>query len=117
VIDGRKIGLGGVEYDYTFVSTDADLHNIYYKIDWDDGENTDWLGPYKSGEGISLSHSWDEKGKYWVKAWAKDTLSGESGQSNFVVNILTNENQITIQSSPLFNMILSYGLLSNQHHV
>jgi len=113
VIDGRKIGFGGVEYDYTFVSTDADLHNIYYKIDWDDGENTDWLGPYNSGEEITLGHSWDEKGKYWVKAWAKDTLEGKSSQASFEVNILTNKNQIVIQSSPLFNMILSYRLLSN----
>ena len=112
-ITGRTWGFGGLEYEYTFVSTDDDGHDIYYRIDWDDRTNTSWLGPYNSGEEIALSHSWDKKGTYWIKAWAKDTIEGESSQASFKVEILTNKNQITIQSSPLFNMILSYRFLSN----
>jgi hypothetical protein len=89
-INGPTWGLGGKKYDFTFVSNDSDDHDIYYKIDWDDGNNSGWLGPYNSGEEISLSHSWNKKGEYFIKSWAKDDLEGESGQSNLKITILTN---------------------------
>jgi len=86
-ISGSHWVIGGIEYDYTFVATDPDGHDIYYRVDWDDGSNTGWLGPYNSGEAITLGHTWTEKGKYWIKAWSKDTLNGMSGQANFLVNV------------------------------
>jgi hypothetical protein len=92
-ISGQSIGFGGREYDFTFQSTDPDLHQIYYMIDWDDGEKTEWIGPVNSGEGINLVHSWNQKGTYIIKAWAKDTLEGESGQASFRLNILTDKSK------------------------
>ena len=89
-IDGPSWGLGGKEYEYTFISTDADEHDIYYRVEWDDGQDTDWLGPYSSGEQIILNHSWKQKGDYWIKAWAIDTLEGKSTQANFKLTIFTN---------------------------
>jgi len=86
-ISGSHWVIGGMEYEYTFVATDPDGHDIYYRVDWDDGHGTDWLGLYGSGESISLKHTWTEKGKYWIKAWSKDTLEGKSGQASFLVNV------------------------------
>ena len=106
-IDGKSFGFGGIEYEYTFVSTDEDGHDIYYQIDWDDGERTEWLGPYSSGEEIALSHSWDKKGTYWIKAWTKDTLEGESSQASFKLQILTNKIQQSVHNTLLLNMLLS----------
>lgn len=93
-IKGPKYGFGGVDYEFTFVSTDSDGHDLYYRIDWDDGNDTGYIGPYSSGETITLIHSWKNKGKYCIKAWAKDTLEDESGQTNFYLNILTNANKV-----------------------
>jgi hypothetical protein len=62
-------------------------------IDWDDGEKTEWIGPVNSGEGINLVHSWNQKGTYIIKAWAKDSLEGESGQASFRLNILTDKSK------------------------
>ena len=90
-IQGPTWGLGGKIYDFTFISTDADGHDIYYKVDWDDGNDTGWIGPYSSGEQIILNHSWKQKGSYWIKAWAKDTLEGKSSQASFKISILTND--------------------------
>ena len=90
-IDGPSYGFGGKEYEYTFISTDADGHDIYYRVDWDDGQKTEWLGPYSSGEQIALSHSWNKKGGYWIKAWAKDVYEGSGKQALFKMNILTNK--------------------------
>jgi len=87
-ISGSHWVIGGLKYDYTFVSTDPDGHDVYYRVDWDDGTgDTGWLGPYSSGEAITLSHIWTEQGEYWLKAWSKDAVGGESGQSNFKVNV------------------------------
>ena len=89
-INGPTWGFGGKEYDFTFLSTDFEGHDIYYKVHWDDGHETGWIGPYSSGEQISLNHSWKQKGEYWIKAWAKDTIEGESQQASFKLSILTN---------------------------
>ena len=58
-VNGPSNGDPGVEYTFTFVSTDEDNHTINYIVDWDDG-NTDETGFYESGEIASLSHIWKE---------------------------------------------------------
>jgi len=93
-IEGKHFGFGGIEYEFTFVSTDADGHDIYYKVNWDDDIKTDWLGPYNSCEIITLNHSWEKKGTYWIKSWSKDIYNGTSGQALFKINILTNSAKI-----------------------
>jgi subtilisin family serine protease len=92
-INGPVWGWGGTEYEFNFVSTDPDGHDLYYRVNWDDGDIEDWFGPYSSGETFTLSHSWKEKGNYWIKAWAKDTVGYESPQASFKINILTNANK------------------------
>jgi hypothetical protein len=92
-IDGRSWGFGGKRYAFTFVSTDPEGHDLYYKVDWDDGHDTDWVGPYSSGETITLSHAWKNKGDYLIKAWAEDIIGGKSQQSNFKLTILTDKNK------------------------
>lgn len=108
-IDGPSWGLGGKKYVFTFLSSDQDGHDVYYKIDWDDGTNTGWIGPYGSSEEITLNYSWNKKGEYSIKAWAKDTLDDKSGQANFKIKILTNDKSLqNIQGyrNPLFIKIL-----------
>jgi hypothetical protein len=105
VINGQKWGFGGVDYEFTFISTDADGHDIYYRINWDDENDTGYIGPYCTGETLTLSHSWKQKGEYFIKAWAKDTLDGESQQSSYKIVILTNKNK---EKSIIFNVILEH---------
>jgi hypothetical protein len=104
-IDGPNYGFGGEEYEFTFVSTDPDGHDIYYRILWDDGHDTGYIGPYSSGETITLSHKWKLKGEYWIKAWAKDTIGGESAQASHKINILTS-NARSYERNPLILQIL-----------
>lgn len=104
-IDGSKWGFGGVEYDFTFVSTDPEGYDLYYRINWDDGHDTGYIGPYSSGETITLSHSWKNKGEYWIKAWVKDEFGGESSQASYIINILTNANKQKT-TNLIFNQII-----------
>ena len=76
-----------MKYDYTIKTTDAENHQVYYFIDWGDGNTTGWLGPYNSGEQITVNHTWQTKATFTVKAKAKDTLDAESEWATLAVKI------------------------------
>jgi len=46
---------------YEVTSIEPDDDPIYYQFDWFGGQ-TKWLGPYKSGETVTMSHSWKDSG-------------------------------------------------------
>jgi streptogramin lyase len=71
-IDGKTNGDIGVEYEYTFVSTDEDDDVLYYWIEWGDGIIEEWVGPHASGADVKIKHSWVEQGTYDIKAQSRD---------------------------------------------
>lgn len=77
IITGPRLGKVGNEYNYTFVATDPDADNISYFVDWGDNTSTEWVGPYYSGEKITISHTWSERGTFAVRAKAKDIYGAE----------------------------------------
>ncbi|MBN1861536.1 MAG: Zn-dependent exopeptidase M28 [Candidatus Thermoplasmatota archaeon] len=77
-ITGKTRGAVGTPYTYTFRSTDPNADDVYYYIEWGDGNTTEWAGPYESGEDAEISHQWDTKGTYLIKAKAKDIYGIES---------------------------------------
>ena len=77
-IDGESSGKTGESYKYTLTCTDPEGDDVYYYIDWGDNTNTGWIGPYKSGDSINISHIWTERGGYTIKAKAKDIYDAES---------------------------------------
>ena len=86
-IDGPISGKVGTSYTYTFISTDPEGSIIWYYIDWGDSTSTDWIGPYDSGETITRSHKWSEKGNYNIKAKAKDPYEAEGPWGELTVII------------------------------
>jgi hypothetical protein len=86
VISGPTIGSPGTEYDYTFLTEDPEEDDIWLYIDWDDGTNSGWIGPYESGEEVVLSHKWDVDDRYVIKAKSKDFWHF-SYSSEYVVKI------------------------------
>lgn len=77
-IRGMQTGKIGVSYEYTFTTTDAEGDEVYYWVDWGDGSNSGWSGPYLSNEMITLTKSWDAEGTYFIRAKAKDVSGSES---------------------------------------
>lgn len=77
-ITGPTSGVAGEEYTYTFVSTDPDGDSVYYGIDWGDNSSLEVEGPYASGEEVTLTHTWELKGTYYIRAMAKDVHGAES---------------------------------------
>jgi len=57
----------------------TDQHEVYYFFDFGDEFDTNWIGPFPSGEfeTVEINHRYDEKGYYTVRAKAKDSVNGE----------------------------------------
>jgi len=70
-IDGQTKGKAGISYEYVFNAVDPDRDDVKYIIDWGD-ENSDKTDFNASGNNVTLSHSWSEKGTYIIKVKAED---------------------------------------------
>lgn len=87
-IHGPSLGIVTNEYEFSFVSFDEDNDEISYLIDWGDDQTTDWTDFYSSGEQLTISHSWQEKGKYIIRAKVKDSNGAQSDWTFFEINII-----------------------------
>ena len=85
-IDGPPTGKPKTEYEYNFSAIDPNDHDVKYYVDWDDG-NTEETTFYGSGGIATLSHIWNKKGTYIIKAKAEDIFGKSSNWSEFEVNI------------------------------
>jgi len=104
-IDGATNGKAGNEYDYTFVTTDPNEDEVYYYIEWGDGNIEEWIGPYDSDEEVTLSYSWDEKGTYITRVKAKDTDDLQSDWATLEVSMPKNKPYI---NTPLLNFLQNH---------
>jgi hypothetical protein len=86
-IDGPNKGKVGLTYDYKFLSTDPNEDDIYYYVDWGNDNNIGWVGPYNSGEEVTLNHTWNEKGTYTLKVKAKDSYCTVSDTTTLKVTM------------------------------
>ena len=91
-LDGQTNGVDGEELAFTFSSTDPEGEDIYYFLDWGDGTNSGWLGPYISGETGESENSWESIGTFEVKVKARDINNKASDWSDpLTVTIVENE--------------------------
>ncbi len=69
LISGPTSGRIKNPYEYGIISIDPEGDDIYYFILWGDSISP-WVGPFKSGENATVSHTWYSEGNYyiWVKA-------------------------------------------------
>ncbi len=87
-IDGPINGIAGTSYNYSFLPFDPDDDDIYLYVDWGDGILTGAIGPFESGEEVTLSHVWERRGDYEIKAKAEDVYGLESDWSeSFLITI------------------------------
>ncbi len=82
---GPTTGNPNTSYNYCTSTTDPDEDQVWYLFNWDDTTNSEWLGPYNSGEVVCVDHSWNDNGIYDVKVKAKDENDFESPWSDPLV--------------------------------
>ncbi len=74
---GVSEGTVSTDYQFTATTTDPDANAVYYKWDWGNGVESDWLGPYNSGETCEETYQWADAGTYDVTVKAKDEWDAE----------------------------------------
>jgi agmatine/peptidylarginine deiminase len=86
-IIGPNEGVVGESYKFFFSSEDPEDDSIFYFIDWGDGNNEEWIGPYGSGEEIQLDHIWSSQRNFTISAKVRDIYGYESETSFLTINI------------------------------
>ena len=93
IISGISEGAPGEEYEYTITTTDPQGDDVYYYVSWGDGTIDEWMGPYNSSEEVSINHTWSKKGKYEIRARAKDTVGLRGAIGSFSVTMPKSKSQ------------------------
>jgi parallel beta-helix repeat protein len=86
-INGPSNGGWGKPYHFTFQSSDNEGSEVWYFVDWGDGKDTGWMGPYVSGEEISDPHTWPQQDTFTIRCKAKDMYGSVSDWAEFEINI------------------------------
>jgi len=105
-IDGPTNGKPNQQYTFTFNAVDPDEDDLFYFIDWGDGNTEEWIGPYVSNEKLTRNHSWD-KGDYTIRSKVKDTGNLKSNWTELKVTIP----RIKAINKPILNFLQSYPFL------
>jgi hypothetical protein len=78
-IDGQQSGRPCISYSYDVRASDPEGDEVYYWIEWGDGSAAiQWIGPYQSGQIITVSHTFSKKGTFIIKCQTKDVYGKES---------------------------------------
>ena len=93
-IDGLTSGEPNEECTFTVTASDPEGEDICYNIDWGDGTFSGWtIGPFESGEEVSVSHAYPKEAEYRIRVKAKDAGDHQSIWSEpFDITISDNEN-------------------------
>ena len=116
-ITGPSNGKIGTTYTYEIYTVDPQDEDVYIFIDWGDGTEINWDGPYSSGDTVDFDHIWDTEGEYTISVQAKDINGKESDYTTFPVTMpkgkFGNNNLLAfdflnfyLRSSSLFKLIL-----------
>ena len=85
-ISGPSSGEAGKSYTYTAVTTDPDGDKVFYCFDWGDGDEF-CTNLYASGQQVTASHTWSDKGDYTVTVKATDENGAESEPATLKVTM------------------------------
>lgn len=86
-IVGPDKGGAGVEISFNLSTDDAEGDGVSYMVDWNDTTTPEWTEIFAIDEEVTLTHTWEEKGTYVIKAKAKDFYDNESDWSEITIKI------------------------------
>ncbi len=87
VLAGPSSGVINQRYTLSVVTNEPDGDDVYYFIDWGDGQVDEWTGPYNPGVTSEITHMWSKEGNYTIKLKAKDAHSAESDWATLTVTM------------------------------
>lgn len=95
-IAGNQVSKLRVEQEFSFKASSPIGSDIFYFVNWGDGEIENWTGPYASGEEIRLNHSWAIIGSYRIEAMVKDVNDLYGPWGTFEIKITNPRNKLSL---------------------
>jgi parallel beta-helix repeat protein len=80
-ITGPSQGGNGIPFQFSVVASDPRGQQIYYKWDWGNGNESEWLGPYASNVTTTETYTWENDGNFSIRVKAMNTGGTESNWS------------------------------------
>jgi len=87
LINGSYTGKPGSVYSCSFIAEDPEGDDIFYEIDWGDGNVDPWSGPINSNEKISRTHKYLDRGEYTIMARAKDIYGNIGDWGKLIISM------------------------------
>ena len=88
MIEGPLNGKVGSTYTYNISAIDPESDDVYFWIEWFQGcPGVYWQGPFKSGEVVEFTNTWETSGTHFITVRAKDTNDLESDIATLTVTI------------------------------
>jgi hypothetical protein len=81
--DGPVISKVGVNCPFKVRAMDPDFDRVSVRIDWNNGDTSDWSELFGSGDSMTLGYAWSAPGDYKISAQAKDEKGAVSAWSNW----------------------------------
>jgi hypothetical protein len=85
---GPEISKVGVNCTFKVTASDTDYDRVSARIDWDNGDTSDWSELFGSGDTIALTYAWPAAGDFRISAQAKDEKGAVSLWSNWHVVVI-----------------------------
>jgi len=101
VVNGPTEGITGIEYMFSARTVDPNGDQLYYQWNWGDGNISDWMGLYNSGQEVYAYHKWTEDGFYTITVKGKDIHGHESDLGT--LNVIMPRNRVI--NSPLLKLL------------
>lgn len=79
VPEGPSSGLLEAEQTFSSSATDIDGDDLYYKWNWGIDGESDWQGPFASGETVYMGHTFSTVGGHSPSVKVKDVWEDETG--------------------------------------
>jgi|WetSurMetagenome_2_1015567.scaffolds.fasta_scaffold35070_3 hypothetical protein len=73
----------GIACRFKVTASDPDFHRVSVRVDWDDGDTSDWSELFRSGDTMTLEYVWPVPGNFRISAQARDEKGAVSLWSNW----------------------------------
>jgi len=80
---GTAISRVGVSCPFQATASDPDGQRVCVRIDWNNGDTSDWSGLFWSGDTLTLAYAWSAPGTFRISAQARDEKGAVSAWSNW----------------------------------
>ncbi|MFE3846301.1 DUF2341 domain-containing protein [Thermoplasmatota archaeon] len=98
-------------YQFIFCSTDPNLDEVFIYVELEENISGEWFGPLNSDEKITISHKWNKRGDYTIRARAFDIYGYNSPWREEEIKVrYVHSKQTEIQHNIAFRKFLDIHL-------